>query len=440
MGTWRRSARSAVFEVSKTLLSHKPLPPSRLAPGHKLVEERFAQMEANQNVGQYRRMATPRAIRERVFAKFGSQCVLCGIDNDSVPLEIAYIQPVSVGGGVGEENLILLCPNCHVVFDSTPREMEFESFLTELLRKHSDFKNVRSEALIGSNTRFRADLLADRVAHTGRERLLIECKKAPLPPSRLPELISKMRKYQDSYGDCRLVLALPATLSPQDLAYLSHQHIELWDLSYIANTFKDQIAEASPGYYKLLFSVQIGKSPKLSQEQKFISELKGLKPGIKDWSVYQKLVGRILELLFCPELVKPISELSDATQTNRRDFILPNYAESGFWSFMRTMYKADYVVVDAKNYTDKIKKNQILQLANYLKAHGAGLFGMIICRKGADSGGSQVTLRDEWVERQRLILILNDEDVESMLLAKSDGRNPASEVIGRKIEEFRLSL
>jgi hypothetical protein len=64
---------------------------------------------------------------------------------------------------------------------------------------------------------------------------------------------------------------------------------------------------------------------------------------------------------------------------------------------------------------------------------------MIICRNGADSGGSQVTLREQWLVHQKLILILNDEDLESMVLAKSDGRKP-EEVIGRKIEEFRLSV
>jgi hypothetical protein len=396
-------------------------------------------MEHKPNIPQNRRMGVPRALRERVLNKFGYKCVMCGIADESVPLDIAVIQPISGGGDVVEENLTLLCPNCHSVLDSAPREIEFVSFLANLLRKHPDFKNVRSEALIGSDVRFMADLLAERVTHGVGERLLIECKKDPLPSSRLAEMLEQLRKYQKVYGDCRLVLALPATLPTQDLGYLSRQHIEVWDLQYIENNFKNQIAEASIGYYKVLFSAHIGKQPALSLEQKFISELKDLQAGPKDWSVYQRLAGQILEHLFCPVLVKPIWELSDASQTNRRDFILPNYAESGFWSFMRAKYNADYVVIDAKNYTSKIKKNQVLQLANYLKGHGAGLFGMIICRKGADSRSSQVTLREQWLVHQKLILILNDEDIESMLLAKSDGRNPEV-VIGRKIEEFRLSM
>jgi hypothetical protein len=379
----------------------------------------------------------PLAVRGRVLAKFGHKCAICG--ESGGPLEIAFIQPISDSGELVEENLTVLCPNCHFMFDSAPREVEFVRFLADLLRKHPHFKSVRSEVLIGSDVRFRADLLAERTTGNLRERLLIECKTFPMSSSRLAETLAQIHTYQRAYGDCRLVLAIPATLPTRDVAYVDGQRIELWDLQFIANTFKDQIADASPGYYKLFLSAHIGKSSVFTPEQKLISELKKLQSGLKDWSVYQTLVGQILELLFCPILVKPISELSDATQTNRRDFILPNYADSGFWSFMRARYKADYVVVDAKNYTGKIKKSQILQLANYLKIHGAGLFGMIICRKGADSRGSQVTLREQWLMHQKLILILNDQDLESMLLAKSDGRK-AEEVIERKIEEFRLSM
>jgi hypothetical protein len=95
---------------------------------------------------------------------------------------------------------------------------------------------------------------------------------------------------------------------------------------------------------------------------------------------YQKLVGRTLEYLFCPPLKTPISELGDRPAVNRRDLILPNYAPDGFWKFMRDNYQADYIVVDAKNYRGEVKKKDALQVANYLKPHGAGLFGLIITR------------------------------------------------------------
>ncbi len=343
------------------------------------------------------------------------------------------------GGEAVEENLIVLCPNCHQALDSSPREVEFTSFLAELLRRSSRFESVRLEALIGRTVHFRADLLAERKSVGGREKLLIECKTSPVTAGRLQDVIAQIRKYQSVYDPSIAVFAVPATLSDLDRQILATNDIELWDLDFIASQFKAEIAASTAGYYKLLFQAHAGRSSASSTEHILIQKLKTTQPGRKDWSVYQSLIGEILEYLFCPTLVKPISELSDATKTNRRDFILPNYSESGFWAFLRNRYSADYVVVDAKNYTGKINKSQVLQIANYLKLHGAGLFGVIFSRKGGDSGGCVVTLREQWALHQKMILVLADEDVEAMLLAKFDGRAP-EEVIGRKIEDFRLSV
>ncbi|QWV98956.1 hypothetical protein KP003_06825 [Geomonas nitrogeniifigens] len=150
------------------------------------------------------------------------------------------------------------------------------------------------------------------------------------------------------------------------------------------------------------------------------------------------MIGQILEHLFCPPLEPPILELSDFNGVNRRDLVLPNYSDKGFWCFVREKYLADYIIVDAKNYKNPISKEQILQIANYLKAHGAGMFAIIVTRIGADKGAI-LTIREQWMANKKMIVIINDNDVEAMLLAKSAGGDP-SKVIGQKLEQFRLSM
>lgn len=118
--------------------------------------------------------------------------------------------------------------------------------------------------------------------------------------------------------------------------------------------------------------------------------------------------------------------------------MLPNYSYQGFWRFVREKYHADYVVVDAKNYKNPISKGQVLQIANYLKIRGAGMFAIIITRSGADNG-AQLTVREQWMANQKMIVVLNDADIEAMLLAKSAGGDP-SKVIGQAIEQLRLSM
>jgi hypothetical protein len=117
---------------------------------------------------------------------------------------------------------------------------------------------------------------------------------------------------------------------------------------------------------------------------------------------------------------------------------MPNYAAHGFWRYMREKYHADHIVIDAKNYSKPVSKNQILQMANYLSEHGAGLFGLIATRKGQDANSNHI-LREQWLMHRKLILILTDEDIMQMLTTKRAGGD-AEPLIQQKIEDFRLSI
>ncbi|MEN5347402.1 HNH endonuclease signature motif containing protein [Achromobacter mucicolens] len=382
----------------------------------------------------------PTGLRRKILDKYGHKCAICDVSDDVVSLELAHLVPISNGGEPSEKNLIILCPNCHKTLDRQPREIEFVSFITELLKLHPGFSEVRQEVLLGRETRYRADILVNRTSGGGKEALLIECKTPIVfAAGSIRNAISQLETYRAVYGDCRLVLAIPATLTEADLLSLRAANIEAWDLPYIESQFPAEIQKAPPSYYKALFLAQIGRPERVAREKELIDSLASCNPGKTDCYVYQALVGEILECLFTPPLGKPIPELSDKSEANRRDFIMPNYAESGFWSFLRQKYDADYIVIDAKNYTRKVKKQEVLQIANYLKPHGAGLFGLIVSRKGGDTSGCEHTLREQWMVHRKLILVLDDEDIKAMLMAKSDGRL-AEDVLGQRIERFRLSM
>jgi hypothetical protein len=173
-------------------------------------------------------------------------------------------------------------------------------------------------------------------------------------------------------------------------------------------------------------------------EPSLIEKLRACSTGTAEWPVYQKLVGQILEHLFCPPLETPLAQSADEADVNRRDYVVANSAEEGFWRFMRERYAADYIVVDAKNSGQQVMKNDALQIANYLKPHGAGLFGMIVCRKGPDAGCIH-TLRDQWAQHGKMVLVINDEELESMLLARSAGER-AEALLSTKLKEFRLAM
>ncbi|UOB56546.1 hypothetical protein MRS60_05435 [Burkholderia pyrrocinia] len=369
-------------------------------------------------------------------------CPVCGDITDLVRVHLSPARRLRVGvDRIDRSNDFgFVCKNCQMTLGLPPTEAEFVAFLAYLLREAPRYSDVVQESVIGTGVRYRADILATRRDGAVTERLLIECKSSRyFAVGVIEDAIAQLRRYKEIYGECRLVLAIPVTLNDGEKAKLLDADVELWDLEYLSSTFFDQINSSFHGYYRTLLLSKAWRGSVKTRESALRDELKACPPGIKDWNVYQSLVGDILEHLFCPALGKPISEHSDWTKTNRRDFILPNYSEAGFWSFMRDKYMADYLVVDAKNSGKKIKKEAVLQVANYLKPHGAGLFGVIVSRTGEDASGCKHTLREQWLVHKKLILVFDDIEIDAMLSAKEDRRAP-EEVIGKKIEQFRLSM
>ncbi len=230
-----------------------------------------------------------------------------------------------------------------------------------------------------------------------------------------------------------LTLASPGLLSDERLEILEAAGVTYWSGLKLVRGAK-QGGVPVPSGIGLPSGVSLEKPPEMVLRRR----LARIPKGSTGWSAYQTWCRDVLEFLFHPPLNVPLYESSTSNRHNRRDMILPNYAETGYWHFLRLHYSADYVVVDAKNSGNHIKKAVVLQLANYLSEHGAGLFGLIVCRRGADQAADW-TIREQWTMHRKLIVVLNDEDLLQMLEAKQTNTQPEA-LIRQRIEDFRLGL
>lgn len=382
-------------------------------------------------------MKIPVDVKAKLIEQYGNKCPYCGSIN--VDLDICHIVPTSSGGTNDIDNLTVMCRNCHASFDRhQPTEVEFIAFLTDLLQRNPRFADTEMEARISKTSSYRADITAVQHEKELRRRIMVECKRtAFFTERRLREAIAQIHAYSKAGHFDAYALAFPGRLSPELQQILASEKIELWDIDFIAGTFAEQIKDSPHSNFKSLF-LSVVPVDERSQETKLLEKIKACQPGKTDWSDYQRIIGQVFERLFCPPLQAPLSESADAARINRRDFVFPNYADTGFWRFLREMYKADYIVVDAKNYKMAVGKHQILQIANYLKPHGAGMFAIIATRVGADRAAF-LTIREQWMAHHKMILVLDDESLKAMLLAASSGGD-ATKVIGQLIEDFRLSM
>ncbi len=378
-------------------------------------------------------------IKKMLIDRDGYKCQICGMSLSDYNSAIDHIFPRALGGTSGFDNLRLLCQICNnKASNSGFNAYEFEKYMYDIIGKSKEFRNVELEVALGKDKRYIADIVAERKREDKWESIIIEIKyTTSFTMDRVSTVIGRFKEIDEIIKDAKFVLLFPGKLTEKANFLLTKNNIEVWDVEYLSSKFIDEIMQTKHPIFQSLLTHNIRASNK-SAEQILIDKLMACKPGKDNWSQYQKLVGEILTLLFCPPLLAPLTEKADALKVNRRDFILPNYCETGFWAFLRSRYCADYIVVDAKNYSQRVTKKEVLQIANYLKYHGTGLFGMIVSRNGI-SQSALYTLREVWAIEKKLIIVLQDNDVEQMLLEKNSGREPES-VIRQKIEDFRLLL
>lgn len=322
------------------------------------------------------------------------------------------------------------------------RWWEFEQFVREILRRTPGISIPdRADSLF--STRTMKDLGFDIEAVRDGRPLLVEIKsQTPQTSARLNDMTRQLRtaaaKYVNAAGRGarpQLLAVFPGVLSRSKRESSQHDEVEIWDGRDLQRRAR-QLGIRVPAFVATLEGEESAEDREPAEE--LTRRLADINPGRSDAPAYEKWCEDVLNFLFCPPLNAPIVQQRDDIGANRRDLIMPNYATRGFWHFMRNHYGADYIVAEAKNATSPVDKLAVLQLANYLSRHGTGLFGMLLTRHGLNTS-ARWTRREHWVLHDKMIISLDDEDMQQMLLTKLAGNSPAV-LIQQRIEDFRLRI
>lgn len=383
-------------------------------------------------------------IINKLIERDGNACIICGRTLDDSEMVIDHIVPVALGGNSEIDNLQLLCYSCNVrkgIRRKELTEFQFEDYICQLIKDHPNYSKARPIYSVKAG-RVRADLAVERTVEGHTETIFCEIFSASsFTSERITSVIVLLKNFQHEGPETKTAFVFPGELAEKYKTDLETAGIEVWDKQYLVREFGNQIeARKESAFSKLILAETFGEKAveNVDKFQETINELKNCPCGKENWGQYQKLIGKIMEMLFCPELEAPIAQVSDFTRNNRRDFVLPNYSFDEIWRYLREKYCADYLVVDAKNSSKPITKADILQMGHYLKSSGAGLLGVVVSRKGI-SQSAAFSRRDLWLQDKKVIIVLNDDDIEQMLLDRKTGNMPAK-VLLKKIEDFRLSI
>lgn len=178
----------------------------------------------------------------------------------------------------------------------------------------------------------------------------------------------------------------------------------------------------------------------LQKIQDLIKRLDTCPEGQEGWKTYEDICLDILNYLFVPPLGEPKVQSRRESGIDIRDAIFPNRNNNENWKFIREDYDAKYIVFEFKNYSEKgseIDKQVLLQIDDYLK-RTIGRFGIICSKKRPNKSGLEKR-KDVFIEKNKLILFLNNEDLKEMLLRKHKKMDPADVIIDL-IDDFNLKF
>jgi hypothetical protein len=147
-------------------------------------------------------------------------------------------------------------------------------------------------------------------------------------------------------------------------------------------------------------------------------KLKNMPTGPDAAADFESAVGRVIELCFFRTLFNLEAQSKDSAGTIRRDWIVSNRGESGFWHMVRIKYGATQVIFECKNYED-LSADDFHQASYYMTPQAGKL--VIVVFRGE--------IRNHYYDHIRkvsadggLVLPLNDRDLRVFVRQATNGR------------------
>ena len=249
-------------------------------------------------------------------------------------------------------------------------------------------------------------------------------------------IIEMAKKYQEQMTNAIRVLSkvkIPQLLIPQRLIE------NIASMNRVSEEIIRTMSSLTLSYYPPAQLQVIDEVKAPITPNPLIQRLRNCPSGKEHWKEYQDICVDILEHTLCPPLMPPEEERPTGTGLHRRDIIMHIPLDAPlFWYSLRLAYSALAIIVECKNYRNEIPANDVVISSKYFGKKKLSLFGIILTRKGLD-GGARKQQRSLWQNEDKMIICLNDADLEKMVLLQDSGEDP-SVVIDKAIRDLRASL
>lgn len=185
-------------------------------------------------------------------------------------------------------------------------------------------------------------------------------------------------------------------------------------------------------------SETLSNAPLTKKGHQLCEEAHRISAGIAEANEFEKHCENILKYLFSDDLALWESQNTTDDTLHRFDLIAKIASKNDFWRTIARDFKSRFVVFEFKNYTDKIKQNQIYTTEKYLYLTALRSIAVIISRQGADDNAI-IAMNGALREHGKLIICLNLDELCKMLKMKDKGDDPNS-FLSDKIDNMLMKL
>lgn len=223
----------------------------------------------------------------------------------------------------------------------------------------------------------------------------------------------------------------------------AREGITVWDCRHL-----DDLLSKSPEVeqdFSLLLNaraaaqrIQDTPTPLHPRAQELIDRLEALPPGKETFRAFEDLCVEILNYAFFPHLGVPFVQSRSEDGLDIRDAVYPISDDQPFWQEIKRISSTRFMVAEFKNYTDAVGQREVESIQQYLYKKAMRMFG-VLCSRKQPSESALLARRRAWVEADKLILLLSDEELKDLVRARSYGDKP-TDVLDTQLGEFFLKL
>ena len=282
-----------------------------------------------------------------------------------------------------------------------------------------------------------------------KQSVLVEVKhfiRSQIGRHQLVQFAGDVERYRQQKENARGLLVISGALGDAALEEMRTllPNVEVWHEPDIASLLAKH-QDVEPLFQSIISArkrVEIQASEFTGQDSRalqLMEKVKALPCGINHWKDYERICTDILTSYIFTRHCHARDSKAEVTMdwiSSTRYFLFAQISHRGHWFVLS--FELDLLLLNLRIIATKLDRSRSKSIAQYLWRPAQRYFGLLLSRQ-RPSDNALAQRRRKWLEEEKCIIFLSDDDLVEMLQLRNSSGDPF-DVIDAQIEEFFRTL